>query len=233
MQPPELDLTGKVFTGLTVVSRSHLSSRGLWYYNCRCECGNELIVRGTNLLRQIQRSCGCRASYRTHGLTGTPTAKSYGSMMDRCYRPTDPSYAGYGGRGLTVCERWHKIENFVEDMGLRPPGKTLDRKDNDKGYSKENCRWATHSEQQANKRNFWIDGAVVKPHGRPTVNLIGKVFGKLTVVERVYTPRQGNKWRCVCECGGTSLALSYNLMSGNSTTCGDRINHPKSCPRKR
>lgn len=227
MSSPTLDLTGRVFTALTVIKRGYLSERSVWHWTCKCECGTVLDVRETMLLKKTKRSCGCKGTYRTHGLTGTRIAKTYESMVARCYRETDSSYTGYGGRGIKVCERWHKIENFVEDMGERPPGMSLDRKDNNKGYSKANCRWATRSEQQANKRNYWIDGDVVKPHGRPTVDRVGKVFGKLTVVERVYVKGRGNLWRCKCECGGTSLAMGGNLDSGNSTTCGDRFLHPK------
>jgi hypothetical protein len=146
-------------------------------------------------------------------MTGTRTHKTYETMMSRCYVETDSSYDSYGGRGITICERWHKFENFLADMGERPQDRTLDRIKNDEGYSKENCRWATRSEQQLNKRNHWIDGTV-KPHGRPTQDLIGEVFGKLTVVERLYIPGRGNLWKCFCECGGQALCLSFNLTRG-------------------
>lgn len=74
-------------------------------------------------------------------------------MITRCTNERNPAYKNYGGRGITVCKRWLKFENFLADMGLRPRGLTLDRKDNDRGYCKSNCRWTTWSVQQNNRRN--------------------------------------------------------------------------------
>lgn len=88
--------------------------------------------------------------------TCSPTYSSWKSMNGRCKNKNDPSYNRYGGRGISVCDRWNNFENFIEDMGERPPGTSIDRVDNSKGYYKENCRWATKSEQQRNKRNSLI-----------------------------------------------------------------------------
>ena len=90
---------------------------------------------------------------KAHELSGTPTYTSWASMIGRCSRPTDSYYADYGGRGIDVCEKWLSFAGFVEDMGERPEGRTLDRIDGNKGYCKENCRWATSTEQARNKRN--------------------------------------------------------------------------------
>ena len=86
--------------------------------------------------------------------SGKPSAtyKTWMSMKDRCYREEHEAFANYGGRGIKVCKRWLKFENFLADMGERPQGMTLDRIDNDKGYSKSNCRWATQESQSNNKR---------------------------------------------------------------------------------
>lgn len=73
-------------------------------------------------------------------------------MIQRCANPKNIAYPYYGGRGITVCARWQSFPNFLEDMGERPPGTTIDRRDNEKGYSKDNCRWATRQEQDGNKR---------------------------------------------------------------------------------
>lgn len=88
----------------------------------------------------------------------TPTYISWQSMHYRCYRKDDKEYARYGGKGITVCQRWFKFENFLADMGERPEGLTLERKENDKGYNLDNCRWATRLEQTLNRSNtVWVE----------------------------------------------------------------------------
>lgn len=90
---------------------------------------------------------------KTHGMNGTPTWQSWRCMLDRCRRSSATGFHNYGGRGIKVCKRWERFENFLEDMGIRPVNKTLERSKNDKDYSKENCIWATSKEQSRNKRN--------------------------------------------------------------------------------
>lgn len=94
---------------------------------------------------------------QTHGhTTGAKASKTYKawvSMRRRCLNPEHPAYDRYGGRGILPCKRWGKFENFIADMGEAPKGMSLDRKDNNKGYSKKNCRWATPTEQNQNRRN--------------------------------------------------------------------------------
>lgn len=92
------------------------------------------------------------------GGSNSPTYMSWSAMRERCLNPKADKYPQYGARGISICERWHSFESFLADMGERPHGKTLDRKDNDGNYELSNCRWATHKEQQNNRRaNVFVE----------------------------------------------------------------------------
>lgn len=146
---------------------------------CICDCGNEAEVTGTNLRQSQTLSCGCLQKERTsdasktHGLNGTPEHSSYYSMMYRCYKESDNNYENYGGRGIKVCDRWREPDdvgliNFINDMGERPEGTTLDRIDVDGDYCPENCRWITRDIQSYNTRK-----KVTNKTGRTGVHLSG------------------------------------------------------------
>ncbi len=99
------------------------------------------------------KACGCL--HKTHGMSEHPLYSVWGQMKERCQKPTNQAYKNYGGRGISVCERWESFENFLFDIGIPPKGLTLERMDNDGNYEPGNCKWATRSEQRANQRKHF------------------------------------------------------------------------------
>lgn len=138
----------------------------------KCACGTTKLVNRSHLLAGRSKSCGCynlevlraRVTRHGHSVNGksTTTFNIWMGMFARCHSPTSPAYKRYGGRGIKVCRRWNKFENFLSDMGERPSrAHSLDRINNDGGYSPSNCRWATRAQQNRNRsNNQWltIDG---------------------------------------------------------------------------
>ncbi len=154
-------LAGQVFGRLTVLHRTAKlpgTTSACWL--CQCTCGNQTVVVSRSLVHGDTKSCGCvrkevtSARSKTHGKSRSKVYIAWLSMKDRCYNPNDTRYEDWGGRGITVCDRWlHSFENFLADMGEPPtPKHSLDRKETNGNYEPDNCRWATNHEQANNSR---------------------------------------------------------------------------------
>lgn len=153
------DLAGRTFGRLTVHKYAGRDSKHR-FWKCRCSCGRKTVSRTDALIGGKANSCGClniehiKVVATTHGKHRTPEYRAWNGMLYRCTNPRSKSFKDYGGRGIVVCERWrHSFENFYADMGQRPSKKhSIDRKDNDGNYEPGNCRWATRSAQNSNRR---------------------------------------------------------------------------------
>jgi len=151
------DLKGRRF-GRWIVLKPDSDKKD--HCTCRCDCGTEKSVFRYDLLSGKSKSCGCLnrdiflKMVTTHGKSYTSIYHVWNGMNERCYNHKSKSYKNYGGRGISVCPKWHSFEGFYEDVGDVPKGKTIDRIDNDGNYCLENLRFATPTEQNRNQRTY-------------------------------------------------------------------------------
>ena len=161
--PNLLDLTGTTIGRWSIIERDINSLKKDIRWLCRCSCGTTKSVAGRGLRSGRSTSCGCfnlerrkTACLKHGGVTNgkpTPTYSTWQAMRSRCRATKNVSFKNYGGRGIFITPRWDDYAAFLEDMGPRPKGLTLDRINNEDGYYKNNCRWATNAEQASNRRN--------------------------------------------------------------------------------
>lgn len=152
-----IDLSGQKFGKLTAVKSVGIRSRSI-LWECQCECGKTKLVTCTRLRSGTAKSCGCESlashRHRTHGCTGTATYRAWTNIKKRCYNPKWPAWHRYGGRGISMCERWNNsYAAFLADMGECPKGLGIDRTDNDGNYEPGNCEWVTQSRNCRNRNN--------------------------------------------------------------------------------
>ena len=153
------DLTGQRFGRLVALEPIGKDRWGHFFWQCQCDCGSLCTVISSNLQSGHAQSCGCLCRERVstarkiHGMSNSPTYRTWHCMLQRCENSENKNYKFYGGRGIKVCERWHDFKNFYEDMGDRPAGKTLDRSDDNGNYEFGNCKWSTMKEQCNNRRD--------------------------------------------------------------------------------
>jgi len=153
-----------ILTVIAKTSKTLSSGRKMPAWSLKCDCGKIVVAMVENIRKDHHRSCGCQKGklcgdhYPRDTLK--PLYRVYRQMLDRCYLDTAPNYRWYGGKGVTVCDRWRRGTNtltgfqcFEADMGERPEGLTLDRRDPFGNYEPDNCRWATWAEQGLNRRS--------------------------------------------------------------------------------
>lgn len=187
-----VEMGGQRFGRLVVLARDGCDASGSARWLCECDCGTTKLIAGTSLRHGGTVSCGCYSResvskrMRIHGATSTAEYTTWKEMRSRCRYRGHRAWSLYGGRGIKVCERWRRsFANFLADMGLRPPGMSIDRIDSNGNYEPGNCRWATKLEQAHNRR-----GNVLTPISAILLRQIWiRSFGRRVHVARAFGVR--------------------------------------------
>lgn len=203
------DLTGQQLGYLTAIRYAGANGKkSLW--EMKCQCGRVKLMEASEFVKQQKRevlaSCGCMkkvtlsAQRTTHGMSRHPAFAVWRSMIDRCHLPTHQAYHNYGARGIAVCKRWRdSFENFWADLGpTYRVGETLERRNNSRGYTPTNCRWASRRRQANNTRRSRL---IDTPLGRITVTMAARRYG---------IGRSTLNWRLT---NGWSVARALNLST--------------------
>ena len=178
------NIIGERFGRLTILEYSYTNKHKKRVYTCLCDCGNVKNIVYNSLSSGLTKSCGCLKKEKSqatglknkdsgkHNMSNTSTYRSYVDMKNRCYNKHSKKYYRYGGRGITVCDRWlESFENFLEDMGEKPNGLTLDRIDNNGNYEPNNYRWATITQQNINKEKSDMWGIRKEKNGKYSMRI--------------------------------------------------------------
>jgi hypothetical protein len=201
LKPEPLD--GKQFGYWTVAKRVPTGKR-FTEYECICCCGTVRVVPAGNLTQGKSKSCGCMkssimsAKMTRHGMGGTKHIKVYAawsSMMTRCFNERSKSWSNYGGRGITVCDRWQSFENFLADMGEPEPHQSLDRIDFNGNYEPGNCRWADAKTQTRNRRTARLTEELVDAMRGGHIAPLEVVAMTGCAKSTAYAARRGQNWR--------------------------------------
>ena len=197
---------GEQFNNWTIIQEVKRPNQDSRHYLARCKCGGEYTLNTSSLKHGKSKQCR-RCSFHKHGMARTPTYHIWSGILTRCHNPNDKVYKWYGARGITVCDRWLKFENFYEDMGERPGKFELDRIDSYGNYEPSNCRWVSKLDNIRNRR--------------PLPDLLsGKAFGKWQIIKRVeHFIKEHWYYLCRCECGLEAVRIGSQIAAGESKSC--------------
>lgn len=222
--PKFIDSTGQHFERWTII---RLLSRNPVRWECQCDCGRVAIKTNIADIRNGKsRSCGCLTSEKTakrnhvHGDSQRIDGKEafeyrvWSGIRTRCFNTKHGSYKNYGGRGVSMCDRWRdSYINFLQDMGRAPPGTSIDRINNNGDYEPGNCQWRNRSAQITNRRDF--------PRRPRREIYMGQRFNRLTAIALSGHNKHGQLLvQCKCDCGNVKIILKSALLTGRSKSCG-------------